>query len=110
MSEPEDDPPDPIIVEIDALLMRRMPSFLSNRRADVLALIEYARAGAFDGAAMLGHRLKGSGPSFGFRQLGTIGVRIEQAALVRDPEAICRCAAELAAFLDAVKVVPRAAS
>ncbi len=105
-----DQAPEEVMVEIDALVMRRVPTFLQNRRADVRALIEYARDGAFDGAALLGHRLKGTGPSFGFGQLGTIGARIEQAALVRDPDAIRRCAAELAAYLDAVKVVPRVSS
>ncbi len=95
------------VVEVDAIIMKRIPSFLNNRRTDVQALTDYARDGAFELADRLGHRLKGTGPSFGFAVIGEMGTRIQAAAVRQDREDLRRCAAELAAYLDVVQVVQR---
>lgn len=73
-----------------------VPGFLAARRREHLWMESSLAEGDFDQIARLGHRLKGSGGSFGFPELTSVGARLETAAKQADVSA-CRAAlAELA--------------
>ena len=95
------------VVEVDPILVRRIPKFLANRRDDVRALLEAAQAGAFDVAYRIGHNLKGIGSSYGFDPISEIGRRVEAASRANEVEGLERAARDLDSYLDHVRVVRR---
>jgi CheY-like chemotaxis protein/HPt (histidine-containing phosphotransfer) domain-containing protein len=69
-----------IIVEVDPLLRDLVPVYLINRRGDIdLIRIALDRAD-FETIGRIGHNMQGSGASFGFEGLSTIGAELERAA------------------------------
>jgi histidine phosphotransfer protein HptB len=73
--------------------------YLERRRADLeacRAALERAELGAIEG---VGHRLKGTGASFGFEELGRIGAELEAAAARNDLEGVGCGIANLERFL-----------
>ncbi len=58
--------------------------YLSKRAADIDAIINGVAIGNFEVAVMIGHRLKGSGETFGFPLITTYGNTIEQAGIAGD--------------------------
>lgn len=64
-----------------------VPGFLAARRREHLWMESCLVEGDFDQIARLGHRLKGSGGSFGFPELTSVGARLETAAKLRDATA-----------------------
>jgi diguanylate cyclase (GGDEF)-like protein len=95
------------VVEVDPILVRRIPKFLANRRDDVRALQEAAAAGALDVAYRIGHNLKGIGSSYGFDPISEIGRRVEAASRANEVEGLKRAALDLDSYLDHVRVVRR---
>jgi HPt (histidine-containing phosphotransfer) domain-containing protein len=75
--------------EIAALI----PDYLANRRADVRSLRIALAAEEYATIATLGHRMKGSGASFGLPRVSKIGQRLEDAGHHED-EAKARKAIE----------------
>ena len=61
--------------EIAALI----PDYLANRRADVRSLRIALAAEDFATVTTLGHRMKGSGASFGLPRVSKLGQRLEDA-------------------------------
>ncbi len=72
-----------------------LPSFFASRQADYLRMVSALERHNFDEIDQLGHRLKGSGGSFGFPELSTIGELLELAAREADAD---RCAQALGAL------------
>lgn len=97
--------PEPIMVEVDPIIARRVPTFLANRRNDVRVVLEALDHAGFDAVRRIGHNLKGSGASYGFQPISDLGKVIEDAALAQDGEAIRRAIGELSRYLDQVQVV-----
>jgi len=58
--------------------------YLSKRAADIEAIKNGAHNNDFEVAVMIGHRLKGSGETFGFPLITTHGNTIELAGLAQD--------------------------
>jgi HPt (histidine-containing phosphotransfer) domain-containing protein len=81
-----------------------VPDFLRNRRDDVEAIRSLLEAADFGRVQSLGHRMKGTGKSYGFATISRIGASIEQAAHQNDAAAIEQLVNDLAAYLDRVKV------
>lgn len=69
--------------------------YLSKRAADIDEIRKNTNEGHFDSAVIIGHRLKGSGETFGFPLITTHGSAIEQAGLARDKEKILETVAAL---------------
>ena len=63
-----------------------IPGFLAVRRREHLWMESCLAERDFVQIARLGHRLKGSGGSFGFPELTTIGARLEDAARAKDTD------------------------
>jgi CheY-like chemotaxis protein len=63
-----------------------VPGFLAARRREHLWMESCLAEGDFEQIGRLGHRLKGSGGSFGFPELTSVGARLEAAAKVADAD------------------------
>lgn len=62
--------------------------YLAKRAADIEEIRKNTNEGNFETAVMIGHRLKGSGETFGFPLITTYGSTLEKAGLNRDKEKI----------------------
>jgi hypothetical protein len=94
---------DPTVV-IDSSLSDIVPLFLSNIRENPEKILQALTAGNLDLPRTLGHNMKATGTAYGFPPITDIGAEIETAAKAGDADTIRKKAAELAAFLEQVKV------
>lgn len=76
-----------------------VPGFLAARRRDHLQMESCLAQSDFVQIRRLGHRLKGSGGSFGFPALTTIGARLEKAARAEDADLCGDALDELGRYL-----------
>ncbi len=90
--------PDPDLAPI-------IPRYLELQAADLAEMQAALAAGDMDTVRLLGHRMKGTGLSYGFGELSRLGGSIEAAALAKDRQSAARDVQLLAAYLDAVEVV-----
>ena len=77
-----------LTVEVDADLAELIPLFLQTRQNDLAGLEKNLASGDFDELRVIGHGMKGSGSSFGFHGVTTMGSLIEAAALVQDASTV----------------------
>ncbi len=68
----------------DPVLEALIPSYLDNRKHDVIMLAEAVATGDLPAARVIGHGMKGSGSGYGFPQITEIGRAIEQCAAAQD--------------------------
>jgi HPt (histidine-containing phosphotransfer) domain-containing protein len=94
-----------ILIEIDRELMPVVPEYLENRHRDCAAIKGLLDSGEFEKIQILGHRMKGSGGSFGFDEISDIGETLELAAQVSDVERILSAVGCLESYLARVLVV-----
>ena len=85
-------PPDEECAE-EAALMKAIndelvPQYLDDRRQDVAALSALLASRDFDRIAVIGHNLKGSGTSYGFPEISSLGGAMESAAESHQIEAL----------------------
>ena len=93
-----------IRIEIDQELVSIVPDFLENRRLDCLLVERLLAEGALDEIQSLGHRMKGSGGSYGFDEISVIGEALELAAQDVDADGISAAVRHLETYLDRVSV------
>jgi HPt (histidine-containing phosphotransfer) domain-containing protein len=93
-----------ILVEIDQELMPVVPEYLENRHLDCAEIEQLLGTGDMESIQMLGHRMKGSGGSFGFDEISVIGEELESAAQVPDVEGIKSAVVRLERYLAHVSV------
>jgi CheY-like chemotaxis protein len=82
-----------------------VPTFLENRREDVSAMRSLLEQGAFVGIESIGHKMKGTGRSYGFETISRIGSDIEFAAHQQDATSVERLLTSLDQYLWRVKIV-----
>ena len=87
-------------------LRARIPTFLLNRRHDVVSMLKALARGDFETVERLGHGMKGAGVSFGFQPISDIGTGLELEAGVGNPEAARHWVDELSAYLDRIGTGP----
>ena len=75
--------------------------YISHRVEDLEILQTMRDSNNFDRCAAIGHRLKGSGPAYGFKELGVIGIAIQAAADDRSAEKISSQLELLAQWIEA---------
>ncbi len=80
-------------------------SFVDHRRSDLACLLARLQEGDYETIAILGHRMRGSAPSYGFPELAALGERLEAAALERNADDVRREAGALAAWLGGVDTI-----
>jgi hypothetical protein len=94
-----------ILVKIDRRLVELAPKFLADCRripGEIRAAIE---SGDVVVPRRIGHSLWGSGSSYGFEGLGSLGEQIERAARAGDIEALGILAGQLDGYLARVRPV-----
>jgi diguanylate cyclase (GGDEF)-like protein len=98
------------VVRADPYMAQHIPRYLENRREEVARLRETARDGDLDSVRTFGHKLKGSGGTFGFDAMSQLGDRLEHAASHNERTETLRIIEELAWYLEHVHVVYRRAA
>jgi chemotaxis protein histidine kinase CheA len=93
-----------ILVEIDRDFLPVVPGYLENRCSECTLIPELLDGGRFDEIRVLGHRMKGSGGSYGFDEISEIGEELESAALHCDATRIRLAIDCLQRYLDSVTV------
>ncbi len=78
--------------------------FMESMREDVTMMEKALAEGDFATLRRLGHSQKGAASTYGFEDLRTMGVEIQQAAERRDATELQARIAALSAYLDAVRV------
>jgi CheY-like chemotaxis protein/HPt (histidine-containing phosphotransfer) domain-containing protein len=96
-----------IVVLDDADTAPLVPGFLANRREDVDGMRALIEAGDFGRVQALGHRMKGTGKSYGFAEISRIGAGIELAAHQNDAVTLERLVNDLDAYLTRVRIQTR---
>jgi PAS domain S-box-containing protein len=95
-----------IAVRVDPKLADLVPTFLQNRRQDVIALLDALDRRDHATVESLGHGMKGAGGSWGFREITDIGAALEQSAAVADTVASRKWVGELSTYLDRIEIAP----
>ncbi len=95
----------PILVRVDPVAGPLLPMFMQSCRNDLAGMRCALDAGDFDGVCKTGHKLKGSGGSYGFDEVTRMGAAIEAAAKAADGDRLRSLIAELENYLDRVKPV-----
>ena len=80
----------------------RIPEFLSNRRLDVVTILDALLHSDFATIERLGHMMKGAGASFGFQAITDFGASLEFEAQNSNVHASRKSALDLSAYLDLV--------
>ena len=76
-----------------------VPIYLQNRNKDLISLDFLARLPDFEQIRTIGHRMKGSGSSYGFDWITELGAELEYLSNVTDAEQARRCILELGQYL-----------
>jgi signal transduction histidine kinase/CheY-like chemotaxis protein len=95
-----------IRIQVEPDLADVVPAYLEKRRADVAVYRKALAAADFDTIRSLGHKMKGTGGSYGFARLTEMGAALETAAAQSDAAAVEDTLNELTHFLDKVELVP----
>jgi diguanylate cyclase (GGDEF)-like protein len=95
------------VVRADPYMAEHIPRFLENRRTELGSVRDEARTGDLEIVRVAGHKLKGSGGTFGFEALTELGERLELAASSDERAEALRIIEELAWYLEHVHVVYR---
>lgn len=91
-------------VVVDVELKEIMPRYLEIRREELEALEKCLIDNDIEKARMLGHKLKGTGASYGFEELTNIGASIEDIAKAGSLKGIKAQAERLRFILDNLQI------
>ena len=92
-------------ITVDALLEPIMPRYLEIRLDEVGQMENAIGSGDVETVRLLGHRLKGTGTSYGFEKLTHLGAAIEKAALKEQLDKASGMVADVRAYLENVEIV-----
>ena len=94
--------------EIEAVvpseLQDLIPVYLENRKKDLHSLTVAIAAGDFELVRRIGHRMKGSGHSYGFSAITALGMQMEERGKARDRNGAITLLAKYRHYLDNVKI------
>jgi HPt (histidine-containing phosphotransfer) domain-containing protein len=96
---------DEVVVKIDPVLAQLAPKFLARCRETVAELRGAVEARNLEAARRIGHSLFGTGSSYGFEEIGSLGREIERAARTGDTDALRNLAERLDSYLARVRPV-----
>ena len=95
----------PVAIHVDPVVRHLVPKYLELCRIDAAGMRSSLEAGNFDGLRATGHKLKGSGGSYGFDDITRIGAAVEAAATSADSARLRELIEEFARYLDRVRPV-----
>lgn len=84
---------------LDAQIAALVPAYLASRREDLVTVRDQLASGDFEAIRGLGHRLKGSGRTYGLGEISTLGRKLEEAAAQEDAAAVGHVVERLETFL-----------
>jgi len=93
-----------IIVTIDSELQEIVPSFLENRKKDLIQIKDFLANSKWDNIESIAHKLAGNAGSYGFNDLGNIGASLEDACKAGDVTAIHDYCAQYQNYMDNLQV------
>ncbi len=93
-----------IVVLVPGDLAELIPLFLETRQQDIGGLFLGLASNDFESIRVIGHSMLGTGSSFGFGQISSMGAIIEGAALIRDTQTIKEQLVEFQSFLSRVEI------
>lgn len=94
-----------IIVKIDQDLEEIIPSFLENRRKDLIQLDAALADNLLQEIEMVAHKLAGNAGSYGFDDLGDIGRQLESACKENNNTQVKLLCAKYKDYLERIEVV-----
>ena len=94
-----------IVVQVDSFLEELIPVYLSNRKKDVLDILQALEQGDFETVRFLGHNMRGSGGGYGLIFFSDIGHCLEVAAQDKDTELIRKHLIEITNYLEKIDVI-----
>ncbi|WP_320006463.1 Hpt domain-containing protein [Maridesulfovibrio sp.] len=91
---------DRIVIQVDEDLEAIMPRYLEIRQKELIELEEAVEQKDFETIRLLGHRLKGTGASYGLDELTELGTLIEDTAIEKEMGDIPKHTSRIRYFLD----------
>ncbi len=73
-----------IIVRVEPRLEKILPDFLAKREKDLESMAEALQQGDYEAIRVFGHRMKGTGGSYGLDWISLTGKSLENAAKQED--------------------------
>lgn len=73
-------------VKIDSFLKDLIPEYLEGRKADMVTLSESIANKDLQTIEKISHKMAGNLGSYGFKELGSVAKKIEEACMNRKPE------------------------
>jgi HPt (histidine-containing phosphotransfer) domain-containing protein len=98
---------DVIEIEMPAGLEKLVPGYLEARRNEVPRMMELLATASFGPLSNLAHNLKGTGTSYGFPTLTSMGRTLEESAKRMDAAALSAQLAELGDYLSRVQLTSK---
>lgn len=94
----------PLVEYIDPDLEELMERFFANSKSDLEKMQETLDSGDYPTLVRLGHTAKGTGYGYGFRGMGDLGKKLEQAAKDEDARQAQALIEDMGYYLDNVQV------
>ncbi len=91
---------DRIVIQVDEDLEAIMPRYLEIRHKELTELEAAVNQKDFETIRLLGHRLKGTGASYGLEELTKLGTMIEDTAMEKEMGEIPEHTSRIRYFLD----------
>lgn len=79
--------------------------YIGRRKAEILEIMNCLRSNDYEQIALLGHRMKGNGVSFGFPEISRLGERIETQAKSGQRDEVETSLHELIAWVGRQKLI-----
>lgn len=94
-----------IIVRVNRIIADLVPGYLEARRNELVDIWERISNGDLESLRVIGHKLKGSGEGYGFREITLLGAQIEDAAAAGEMHVVREAAARLEEYVSVVSFV-----
>jgi HPt (histidine-containing phosphotransfer) domain-containing protein len=96
---------DKIIVHTYAEIKNLLPDYLADINTNIDLIMAALERRDFPTIESLGHKMSGSGGSYGFDRISDIGALMESAAQTRDKREIQKLVSDLRYYLEHVEVI-----
>jgi HPt (histidine-containing phosphotransfer) domain-containing protein len=94
------------VEELEDSVAAYRPVYLAKRQADLDKMRTALAAADFPVIQSIGHNCKGTGSGFGFPEISSLGLNIEQAAKASDADRLRECIDNLERFVSSASAVP----
>ncbi len=92
------------IIQVDQTIRELIPDFLNNKLVDLYYIQAMIQQNDFDAIRKMGHKWKGSCPSYGFHYLGEVGEQFEILVQNKDYEKLKALVQSLESHLKNVRL------